>query len=82
LEESLIHRVLGDTNRGLNRIVEKIKIAPYGVEEYLFLNSAILKQLISASNGSEVNDVRGLYTCLNIIQLSQLHYQYFLLPQQ
>lgn len=71
--------MLGDTSRALNKIVEKIKIAPSGVDEYLFLSSAIIKQLISASSGSEVNDIRGLYTCLNIIQLSQLHYKHYLL---
>lgn len=77
----MLSRVLGDSNRALSKVVEKIRIAPAGVDEYLFLNSPILKNLISSTNGSEVNDVRGIYTCLNIVQLSHLYYKYYLLGQ-
>jgi hypothetical protein len=45
------------------------------------MNSQIGKRLLSASSGAEVNQIRGLYTCLNLVHLSQLHYPLFLLPQ-
>lgn len=34
------------------------------------MNAKIAKNLLISESGSEVNQIRGLYTCLNLVQLS------------
>ena len=56
-------------------------MAPGAIEHYLFMNSDILGSLATGSSGTEINELRGLYSCLNIVQTSQMLYKYSFLTK-
>ena len=51
IEENMLHRTLGEINRAISRVVEKTKSQPGSIDEYLFMNSQILRELLNSSSG-------------------------------
>lgn len=69
VDENMLSRMLADCNRTISRVVEKYKTSPSHIEEYFFFKSDIFKRLTENSTFANLNDLRGLYTCLNIVRL-------------
>lgn len=69
VDENMLSRLLGDCSRAISRVVEKHKTSPASIEDYFFFRGDIFKRLTDNSTFANLNDLRGLYTCLNIVRL-------------
>ncbi len=74
----MLNKLLGDCNRAISKVIEKYKNNPNSLDDYLFINSNILKNVIENSTFSNLNDLRGLYTCLNVVKIFKNYSNYYL----
>lgn len=61
--------MLADCNRAISKVVEKYKTSSSHIEDYFFFKADIFQRLMENSTFANLNDLRGLYTCLNIVRL-------------
>lgn len=72
----MLNRTLADCNRVISKVVEKYKMSPSSLDDYHFFNSHIFKNLMDNSNFANLNSIRGLYTCLNVVKLYKNYPRY------
>jgi hypothetical protein len=46
------------------------------LEHYLFMQAETTKNILDNSTNKEVDELRGLYLCLNYIKISKLNYDH------
>lgn len=73
----MLNKILADCNRAINKVVEKHKVNSCSLDDYHFFNSQIFKNLLDNSSFVNLNSIRSLYTCLNIVKLYN-HYPEYL----
>lgn len=80
VDENMLSRMLADCNRAISRVVEKHKTSPSHIEDYFFFKGDIFQRLTQNATFANLNDLRGLYTCLNVVRLYK-RYPDFLLDK-
>jgi galactose-1-phosphate uridylyltransferase len=76
IDESMLNKLLADCSRAISRVIEKYKVSPSSVDDYYFFSSSIFKSLLENSTFANLNDLRGLYTCLNVVKIHKEYSKY------
>jgi hypothetical protein len=71
IDENMLNRLLSDCSRSISKVIEKYKTNSSSLEDYSFFNSKIFKSFLENKDFTNLNDLRGLYTCLNVVKLYQ-----------